>query len=689
MALLVVGCGSQTQPGPTSTNVPRVPAEARVAPKPSSIVDIEVGGDTACALRDDGVVFCWGDTYRATSSWPLRVEGLPPVKTLSVGEDHSCAIDEDDRLWCWGRPARAQAGAAGGTSGEPHLVEALPRMRRVSVGGDTWRDSVRLCAIGTDDVMTCMGTRGGLERYDDLGAVDEVAVGDSLVCILKGGVQHCADRRGSRSLPSRFWPRRGANALTTVVVSGHNHCGSTAQGSLFCWGSRFCEEHRFSYRNGKGPRRRPRLFEQWRDQVACQLAGQKMEIRRLSGADTGMLAVGEGTTEEWYVDLGGYARHRSWETDYDDVSRGRYFSCGLERGEVSCWGASHSGQLGIQNWPLGRRYRLPYPDVSARDSLICAHDPSVGVRCWASASSVNMGNDGWLRGDIIPGTAGASGMHVNALGACVDTGKDVLRCTVGPRGTLSGWPASDVQRMGGATACSVHGDGKLRCRFDSSEVEIVEFEGQPLLGVTDLSVEASWAVAVNGEGVYTFQHGQASLVPGLRGATQVAAGEGFGCAVIDRKVSCWGQGASGQLGTGDGRSRPAPSPVPGLPPVTTVRAGRSHVCAVSEGGRLYCWGDNYYGTLGEETRRDAWSARLVAGVEGIVDAALGASVTCAMRANDTICWGHRAAIALDPDREAATPPPRDVPQVVRGFGEEPPESKRELVEVMPETGAQP
>ena len=44
----------------------------RVAPR---VIDIGVGGDTACARRDDGAIYCWGDLYRGSSARPRREIG--------------------------------------------------------------------------------------------------------------------------------------------------------------------------------------------------------------------------------------------------------------------------------------------------------------------------------------------------------------------------------------------------------------------------------------------------------------------------------------------------------------------------------------------------------------------------------------------------------------------------------------
>ena len=68
-------------------------------------VDVDVANTHACALYDDGAVYCWGDP---TSEDPppftaQRVAGLPPATAISVGGfGAACAVAGYGDLWCWG-----------------------------------------------------------------------------------------------------------------------------------------------------------------------------------------------------------------------------------------------------------------------------------------------------------------------------------------------------------------------------------------------------------------------------------------------------------------------------------------------------------------------------------------------------------------------------------------------------------
>ncbi len=697
-ALLLVGCGGNPAAGSKTTSVPVDPVEAEPerAPAPA-VVDIEAGGDTVCARRDDGAVFCWGDLYRGHATWPQRVAGLPPVKALSVGEDHSCAVDVAGDLWCWGAEDASVGswdqlvGEGWGEPAVPHRIAGVEKLRAVSVGGGHNGSVARTCVIGEDDVLTCMRWERDQRRYDELGKVDDVDVGYDLACVLKQGVHHCADLRGDRFLPTRFRSRSGATGLRSVVVSDASHCGHTDDGHLFCWGPRYCREHRRPHRRvgqPKPPRHGP--WNRWRDQRACEVTASTEAIRSLAGSNTGLVAARAETVPEWFIETSGRYGERVWDKSFVEVTAGRLLACGLTRsGEVVCWGINGFGQLGRQNWPLGRRYRVPLAQVVARDDQVCAVDPEAGVRCWVEAHAIGMGDAGWLRGETIIGTRGAKDMFVNDKGICIDLGTGPLRCTSDARGTLSGWPMEAFQTMGGHTACSVH-DGQLRCRFDAAEPTPITIDDKPLLGVMEVGLDMGGGYARTGEGLYSFEgDGKATRIQGMGTPEQIAVGRAFLCVLGGGRVRCRGRGSDGQLGDGTGRSSGELRDVKGLPPVIRVRAGVAHACAVTRDGRLYCWGSNAFGQLGDGTRWNRWVATEVPGLTGVKDVSPGHRGTCASLDEESICWGRRAALSLDPDPKAARNLPQDEMVVVEGIGAPAPTVAREQLDVVLPTGAEP
>jgi alpha-tubulin suppressor-like RCC1 family protein len=101
-----------------------VPAEVGPVPLPRKVVGIDAGTSGACAILDDGALYCWGDNLSSAlglghddpigddetplDAGPVDVGG--PVREVSVGTQHICAVLEDGTLRCWGRNDRGQLG---------------------------------------------------------------------------------------------------------------------------------------------------------------------------------------------------------------------------------------------------------------------------------------------------------------------------------------------------------------------------------------------------------------------------------------------------------------------------------------------------------------------------------------------------------------------------------------------------
>jgi alpha-tubulin suppressor-like RCC1 family protein len=155
-----------------------------------------------------------------------------------------------------------------------------------------------------------------------------------------------------------------------------------------------------------------------------------------------------------------------------------------------------------------------------------------------------------------------------------------------------------------------------------------------------------------------------ALVPvplGTARARDITLGAGFTCALLDTaRIKCWGASNDGALGDGPRGYHGARNHTMGdaLPEVdlgtgarvAEVRAGRSHVCARLEDGRVKCWGNNEHGQLGLGDARARGSVdgemgdnlpavRLGTGRRAVRIAA-GADSSCAVLDDGHLkCWG--------------------------------------------------
>ncbi|HMV69495.1 MAG TPA: hypothetical protein PKA64_21815, partial [Myxococcota bacterium] len=138
---------------------------------------------------------------------------------------------------------------------------------------------------------------------------------------------------------------------------------------------------------------------------------------------------------------------------------------------------------------------------------------------------------------------------------------------------------------------------------------------------------------------------------------QIGAGDAFTCARLDDgSVACWGENASGQLGTGDTDDlggAAADLPIGRVDLGTGASAidlavGADHACALLDTGDIVCWGRNASGQLGVGDTADVGDepgemGDLLAPVDvsGVtVDLSAGGDTTCALSIAGAIrCWG--------------------------------------------------
>lgn len=172
-----------------------------------SWVDLSTGGTHSCGVRDDGTLWCWGETWSSVNGNDVRLvpEQVGTVATwtdVEVGVDHACAVREDGSAWCWGNNPYGELGVPASP------VHRLP----VRVGTmNTWTRVVpalsSTCGLRDGGFVYCWG-------FDS------------------GGL-HGDGEPSSHSRPLRVGSFRDWTSLTT----GHSHyCGTRSDGSAWCWG---------------------------------------------------------------------------------------------------------------------------------------------------------------------------------------------------------------------------------------------------------------------------------------------------------------------------------------------------------------------------------------------------------------------------------------------------------------------
>jgi hypothetical protein len=141
---------------------------------------------------------------------------------------------------------------------------------------------------------------------------------------------------------------------------------------------------------------------------------------------------------------------------------------------------------------------------------------------------------------------------------------------------------------------------------------------------------------LNNACVYTCEPPTLACSTGCCLPSQVAAGGKTSCAILEKKVSCWGA----QPGTAAATSA-APVPVPGLSTVTQLAVGANHACVIDSDG-VKCWGANDFGQLDGQPSGTLVPAPVtaVAGVSGATQIAVGLEHSCALNSTGVLCWGN-------------------------------------------------
>jgi alpha-tubulin suppressor-like RCC1 family protein len=207
-----IGIGvAEGRPAPTRIAAGEVPAGVR-------FVDLSVTANGACAVGDDGRLYCWGFySHIPNPALPSNGRFLSPVATapgdvtvdvklvkVAVDTNVSCALGDNGRAYCWTIGNRT-----------PSLVDqgAVPvnvKLIDLQIGTDF------RCALGDDGQVYCWGTAFG-KRF---GAGSAAFVSNSTPTAVDTGAKPAGAK------------------FTALTVGGiaTSSCAVADNGKAYCWG---------------------------------------------------------------------------------------------------------------------------------------------------------------------------------------------------------------------------------------------------------------------------------------------------------------------------------------------------------------------------------------------------------------------------------------------------------------------
>ncbi len=276
------------------------------------------------------------------------------------------------------------------------------------------------------------------------------------------------------------------------------------------------------------------------------------------------------------------------------ISSGLFYTCAVIQGEVLCWGANSSGQLG--DGTVNNRFtpfKVPLLDVKdvkagPGGAHTCALKKTGEVFCWGDNSTNQLGN-GTHESSLVP-------MQVSEL-------------------------ASISQLSSGMyNSCALDSDSKVWC-WGSNTFHILDATSKSYLIPVEMKL--------------------------LSHTASVKVGAFHVCALNKSgQVHCWGENdlSTGVLGVSpvSVQNSHVPILVAGLPEVLSLGVGSGHNCALTIVGEVFCWGENQEGQLGNGTTDDSFTpvkALFPAGKK-VVAMAVGQVENCALTDDNTVwCWG--------------------------------------------------
>lgn len=640
----------------------------------SDIRQVASGSNFTCALKKTGKVFCWGinnagqlglGSGQPKALGPSEIPNLRNINFISAKGDSACAVNNAGIVYCWGFNMFGEIGdgSANFTIRPPSQVLNVSNVQKVAVG------IKHACAILADKTVRCWGwnysgqlgdgtyinhaTSSSVVKTDEgqvLNNIERIAAGNHSTCAVNSSYQtYCwgtnADKKlGLIGSTANNFPRAILlpHLLTSLQVSlGRDHmCVLQNDNSVVCSGSNL-------YRQSN-----PLSID---DAVLTTAAVPSLSaVEVVSGDLFNCSRSAAGQVNCWGDNMAGQLGDgtiqfvQSPEEDVVGLSNAHQVSAynkgtcaivGADR-SLKCWGLKVSSSSPSKLSFLNNR-PVAYYNLQGIKSLstgsfaehMCAVTSTNAVKCWGNNDHGQLGN----------GTKISSADPVDVLGlsfvAQVTTGADHT-CALLLDSTVRCWGRSADGQLGNGVAlttpapdelapiapinglssvakvnasfrktCAILTSGDLKCWGDNHYGDLgtgnlTNFSTpQSILGInvaTDVA-NGGFGSAINSVGQF-YVWGQSSfissssssnspvVVSGISGATKLSQAGNNGCMLMTNKtVTCWG------LGYKDN----AVTEIKNLADVQDISVSNSHMCAVYGTERkIKCWGTNGQSQLG-------------------------------------------------------------------------------------------
>ncbi len=226
----------------------------KISPTPTpalaGVTSFAAASGHACGVWPDKVAKCWAvnafgvagvgnDEY--TIKTPTAVKDLSDVASVGEGQNHACALKNDGTVWCWGYGSSGQLG--NGTNGQvnaPVQVTGLTDATQLAVATNT------ACALKKDGTVACWGEgfsntptavegAAGITSIDAQGFMCGIAADKSVLCWGNNEYGQLGDGTTDKR-PKQAAPVVGLAGVAQISVGMTHACALLDDGDVKCWG---------------------------------------------------------------------------------------------------------------------------------------------------------------------------------------------------------------------------------------------------------------------------------------------------------------------------------------------------------------------------------------------------------------------------------------------------------------------
>jgi alpha-tubulin suppressor-like RCC1 family protein len=563
-------------------------------PTSSVPVQLSLGTDFTCTVLNNGSAYCWGynshnqvegpvDNVQPSSiTSPLYLNLETNYKIISVssgGGNTACAIIENGEITCWGSTSSGKAIVLNEENNPNQLryvisEEYSKRVYPMGWGINSYSISNLPNGITyTEPVLKISSNASQSGIFDwNVDTLDGFNQGSKTYQGVNIDRKQGAKPAWTNSIA---YADSGSELPMFSVDANYDHtCGIKQGGELFCWGNN--DDGKLG--DGTTTRRlRP---------TAVRFDGETPAVIQVSTGYSNTCLVTEKSRVMCWGDgskgqngIGSYSNDLTlfdelrpkevllpWSSNATMVSTAYNFACALmDDGSVMCWGTNANGELGVGSsfaysslplevkLPIGR-FAL---SIDAFHRHTCAVLDDGSMYCWGNRNYGNMGtgspsnNVGINTPESVelPSGKEVSLMAVGYYHSCAVMTDDTLWCW-GKNANGEIGDGTFVQRnlpvqidvqyyspivalsTGDESTCSLHDDGTLNCwgRNDLGQV---------------------------GDGLSNDQSSPTTIqLEGGKDATWISLGNDYSCATAsDGSAQCWGANDYGKLGDGSTEQR--------------------------------------------------------------------------------------------------------------------------------------